>query len=101
MQIQCVKAGRNKTLENRRRKRYKSGANKGQLMTQSDDSLDEMLVNSESWSEMSDEPLQVRGKVWLLKAQVAPRESENERKARESRGDSCSNEWSVSKLMMD
>lgn len=98
VQIQHVKAGRNKTLENRKRKRYKSGVNKGKVMTQSDDSIDEMLVNSEDWSSQSDEPPEVKGKVWVLKAWVPPRESDNDRKMRESRE---SNEWTISKVMED
>jgi hypothetical protein len=56
------------TLESRQKKRYKSGANKGQIMTQSDDSIDAMLVNSESWSESSDEPPELKGQVVLIKA---------------------------------
>ena len=45
-------------------------------MTESDDSLDAMLVNSESWSETSDEPNEHKGKVMLLQAWAPPRESD-------------------------
>ena len=33
VQIQCIKAGKNKTLQNRKHKRYRSGVRKGQVMT--------------------------------------------------------------------
>lgn len=44
-------------------------------MTQSDDSIDEMLQNSSSWSESSDEPIELKGKVVLIRATVEPRKS--------------------------
>jgi hypothetical protein len=34
-----------------------------------------MMVNSESWSEKSDEPHEIKGHVILLKAWAPPRES--------------------------
>ena len=82
--IMNIKAGRNKTVENRknsrRKRRHKGGANKGQIITDSDESLDELLVNSESWSESSDEPDEHKGKVMLLQAWAPPRESEGHMK---------------------
>ena len=51
VQIQCIKAGKNRTLQQRRAKRYRSGVRKGQVMTESDESIDEMMINSEEWSE--------------------------------------------------
>jgi len=36
-----------------------------------------MMVNSESWSEKSDEPHEIKGHVILLKAWAPPRESDH------------------------
>ena len=52
-------------------------------MTQSDDSIDEMLINSESWSETSDEPCELRGQCVYLKAWAIPRDSPRESKKTE------------------
>lgn len=39
-------------------------------MTPSDESIDELLINSSEWSSASDEPIELKGKVVPIKAQA-------------------------------
>ena len=61
-------------------------------MTQSDESIDEMMVNSESWSSQSDEPHEIKGHVILLKAWAPPRESDHT-KDKKQRGDEVTSDF--------
>jgi hypothetical protein len=60
VKILTIKAGRDTKLQ-KKSKRYRFGPKKGELMTPSDESIDEMLINTSDWSETSDEPLELKG----------------------------------------
>jgi hypothetical protein len=69
VKILTIKAGRDTKLQ-KKSKRYRFGPKKGELMTPSDESIDEMLINTSEWSETSDEPLELKGQVCPIKAQA-------------------------------
>ena len=70
VKILNIKAGRD-VAKQKKSRRYKSGPKKGELMTPSDESIDELMINTSSWSDSSDEPVELRGKVVPIKA-LAP-----------------------------
>ena len=73
-----IKAGR-KLDKRKKKKRYKHGYLKGEICSESDKSIDELLVNSSDWSSFSDEPKELKGKIIPIKTYKPDSNQEGDR----------------------